>query len=105
MTKKKIRVLWSNEAKADLKEIYEWIKETTESVKDATTTRTDIINASKQIVYIEQYQVEELLGEPYRRMVVRHYKIVYRPDSDNQIRILKIFDTHKSPNKIKNIKS
>lgn len=101
MTKKEIRVLWSKQAKSDLKDIYKWIKKTTKSVKDATTTRTDIINASKQIVFIDQYQVEELLGEPFRRMVVRHYKIIYKAESGSQIRILKVFDTHKYPLKIK----
>lgn len=97
---KTVRVLWSKQAKADLKDIYKWVKEKTESTQLATNVRTDIINSSKQIVFTDQYQVEELLGEPFRRIVVRHYKIIYKAENKSQIRILKIFDTHKHPRKI-----
>jgi len=45
--------------------------------------------------------VDEYLGEPFRRMVVRHYKIIYKFQSPEEIRILKIFDTHQSPLKLK----
>lgn len=101
MVKGKVQVLWSNPAKADLKDIFDWVLSKTKSLQDATTTRTDIINKSKEIVFVEQYQVEELLGEPFRRMVVRHYKIIYKVESSTQIRVLKIFDTHKQPSTIK----
>lgn len=101
MNPKKIRVLWSKQAKADLKDIFEWVKEQTESVQLATNVRTDLINKSKDIYFIDQYQTEELLGEPFRRIVVRHYKIIYKAESISQIRILKVFDTHKHPNRIK----
>ena len=98
---KPVSVVWSPQAKNDLKNIFEWIKKTTQSLQDAVSTRTDIINKSKQIVFVGQYQVEELLGEPFRRIIVRHYKIVYKAESKSQIRILKVFDTYKHPDSIK----
>lgn len=101
MAKKEIRVIWSRKAKAELKHIFNRVKEKTKSVQLATNTKTDIINASKKIVFIEQYQVEEFLGEPYRRIVVRHYKLIYKAQSESEIRILKVFDTYKHPNKLK----
>lgn len=62
--------------------------------------RTDIIDASKNIIFVDQYQVDEFLGEPYRRMIVRHFKIIYKIKSKTQIRILQIFDTYQHPNKL-----
>lgn len=104
MTKKKIRVVWSKQAKSDLKDIFDWVKEKTESTELATNVTTDILNSSKNIVFIDQYQVEEFLGEPFRRIVVRHYKLLYKAESETQVRILKVFDTHKHPNRITRFK-
>lgn len=78
---KKIRVRWSNQAKSDLRYIYERIKHKTQSIQNAKTVRTDIIEASKRINFVEQYQVDEFLGEPFRRIVVRHFKVVYEIQS------------------------
>jgi plasmid stabilization system protein ParE len=103
MSRHKIQVIWSKSAMADLKHIFEHIKEKTKSVELANNTKVDILNASKQLVFTEQYQVEEILGEPYRRILVRHYKLVYKPHGKSQIRILKIFDTFKNPDKLKEI--
>ncbi|QMU64847.1 MAG: hypothetical protein GKR88_11465 [Flavobacteriaceae bacterium] len=103
MTKKEIRVIWSRKARTELKHIFERVKEKTKSLQLATNTKTDILNASKEIVFIDQYQVEEFLGEPYRRIVVRHYKLIYKAQSESEIRILKVFDTFKHPDKVKDI--
>jgi plasmid stabilization system protein ParE len=100
MKKPTVRIVIANEAKADLKNIYYWIIEKTKSVQKAKNIRADIIQASKDIHFVEQYQVDEFLGEPFRRMVVRHYKIIYKPVNEKEIRILQIFDTYQSPNKM-----
>lgn len=97
MSNKKIRVLWSDEAKADLRYIYKRILKKTKSPTNAGNVRRDIIQASKEIDFVEQYQVDEFLGKPYRRMVVRHYKIVYVPEGESSIIVLEIFDTYKNP--------
>ncbi|QHI36130.1 hypothetical protein IMCC3317_14840 [Kordia antarctica] len=100
MSTKKIRVVWSTKATTDLKDIFDWVKKQTTSVVLASNVVTDIVNSSKNIIFTEQYQVEELLGEPFRRIIVRHYKIIYKVESNTEIRILAIFDTHKNPNTI-----
>ena len=101
MTGKPIRVVWSDDAKLDLKKIYKRIKEKTKSIESAKNVRTDIIQASKQINYPEQYQVDEFLKSPYRRMVVRHFKIVYKVKNEKEIQVLQVFDTYQSPLKLR----
>jgi addiction module RelE/StbE family toxin len=97
--KKPIQILWDNQAKADLKLIFEYIK--LKSPQGAKNVVRDIIKQSKSIHFTEQYQVDEFLGEPYRRMVVRNYKIIYKIQSEAEIRILQIFDTRQNPIKLK----
>ncbi len=96
---KPITIYWDNEAKADLKLIFEFIK--IKSIQGAKNVVKDIVIQSKNIHYPEQYQVDEILGEPYRRMVVRDYKIIYKVHSDTEIRILQIFDSRQNPIKLR----
>lgn len=98
----KIKVVWSDQAKADLKYIHKRILNKTKSPANSQNVKRDIIQASKQIDFVNQYQVDEFLGKPYRRMIVRHFKIVYVPDSKSSIIVLQIFDTYRHPNKMKN---
>ncbi|WP_396185481.1 type II toxin-antitoxin system RelE/ParE family toxin [Flavobacterium sp.] len=96
---KPIEILWDNQAKSDLKLIFEFIK--IKSIQGAKNVVKDIIKQSKNIHYPEQYQVDEIIGEPYRRMVVRDYKIIYKIHSETEIRILQIFDTRQNPIKLR----
>lgn len=96
---KPITIVWDNQAKADLKLIFEFIK--LKSIRGARTVIRDVVIHSKSLHFIEQYQVDEILGEPYRRMFVRDYKIIYKMGSNTEIRILQIFDTRQSPAKFK----
>lgn len=88
---KPITILWDNQAKADLKLIFEFFQ--IKSPQGAKKVISDIVAQSKNIHFVEQYQVDEFLGEPYRRMIVRDYKIIYKIHSETEIRILQIFDT------------
>jgi addiction module RelE/StbE family toxin len=94
-----IKILWDNQAKADLKLIFEFIK--LKSFQGAKNVIRDIVAQSKNVHFVEQYQVDEFLGEPYRRMIVRDYKIIYKVHSETEIRILQIFDTRQNPIKLK----
>ncbi|MEL1241726.1 type II toxin-antitoxin system RelE/ParE family toxin [Flavobacterium flavipallidum] len=89
--KKPIQVLWDNQAKADLKLIFEFIR--IQSPQGAKNVINDIVKQSKSIHFAEQYQVDEFLGEPYRRMIVRNFKVIYKIHSESEIRILQIFDS------------
>lgn len=94
-----IRILWDNQAKSDLKIIHDFIA--LKSKQGAKNVIRDIVNQSKQIHFGEQYQVDEILGFPFRRMIVRNYKIIYKIQSKSEIRILQIFDTRQNPSKLK----
>lgn len=96
---KPIRILWDNQAKADLKLIFDFIQ--LKSPQGAKNVIRDIVTQSKNIHFTEQYQVDEFLGEPYRRMIVRNYKIIYKIHSETEIRILQIFDTRQDQNRLK----
>ena len=97
---KPITILWDNQAKADLKLIFEFIK--LKSPQGAKNVIRDIVVQSKNIHFVEQYQEEKFLGEPYRRMIVRDYKIIYKIHSETEIRILQIFGTRQNQSKLKN---
>lgn len=97
--KNPIKILWDDNAKEDLKLIFDFIK--LKSLQGAKNVIKDIVRQSKNIHYGEQYQVDEFLGEPYRRMIVRDYKIIYKVHSENEIRILQIFNTLQNPVKLK----
>jgi addiction module RelE/StbE family toxin len=94
-----IKIYWDNQAKADLKLIYEFIK--LKSLLGARNVIKDIVSQRNNIHFTEQYQVDEILGEPYRRMIVRDYKIIYKIQSKTEIRILQIFDCRQNPIKLK----
>ncbi|TDD97295.1 type II toxin-antitoxin system RelE/ParE family toxin [Flavobacterium cellulosilyticum] len=95
---KPIKILWDNKAKSDLKLIFELIK--LKSPQGAKNVLRDIVLQSKNIHFVEQYQVDEFLEEPYRRIIVRNYKIIYKIHSETEIRILQIFDTRQNPIKL-----
>ncbi|MFP9112316.1 type II toxin-antitoxin system RelE/ParE family toxin [Flavobacterium sp. RHBU_3] len=83
-------VIWSDEAKADLRSIYNSLlfknsKETTQKIRE------EIISAPEAIVFPEQYQFDEIHYR-YRRIIVRNYKILYRVE-DKTIRITSIVDS------------
>ena len=93
------KIKWDIEAKADLKLIFEYIK--LDSLQSAKKVIQEIVLHSKSIKFVEQYQVDEFLGEPFRRMIISHYKIIYKIQSETEIRILQIFDTRQNQPKLR----
>jgi plasmid stabilization system protein ParE len=57
---KPISILWDNQAKADLKLIFEFIR--IQSPQGAKNVISDIVAQSKNIHFVEQYQVDKFLG-------------------------------------------
>ena len=90
---KKIQAAWGSKAKSDLKTIHKRHSDK-EYIKKVIST---IVANSKQIVFAEQYQEDEILGLPYRRFFYKHWKIVYKP-KNNIIQIFRVFDTRQDPN-------
>ncbi|WP_075343327.1 type II toxin-antitoxin system RelE/ParE family toxin [Tenacibaculum agarivorans] len=93
---KQIVPIWDNYAKEDLKRIYKFNKKYF-SLEFAKKIRDEIYQRVGDIVFLEQWQKDDILGEPYRRVVIRHYKIVYRVVNKEKIYILMVFDTRRDP--------
>lgn len=92
---KPIQVVFDIEAEKDLKLIFDYLK--IKSKQGAKNVLNDILSNIKSIRFVTQYQVDEFLGEPYRRIIVRNYKIIYKVQSEDELRIVQIFDCRKSP--------
>ncbi|PCE64847.1 type II toxin-antitoxin system RelE/ParE family toxin [Sediminicola luteus] len=89
-----LKVIWSNRAIAQLKSIHDYIRDELKSPQGARNVRLDILKTTGSIVFAEQYEVDEIQPE-YRRMLVRHYKILYK-EVEGKIHILTVFDTQQS---------
>ena len=61
--------------------------------------RKDILKARREVAFEKQYQADEIQPE-YRRIIVRHYKLLYK-QKEGRILILSIFDTRQDPMKQK----
>ena len=97
------KIKWSAEAKADVKKIYDFIKN--KSVQGAKNVVTDIRTAPNKIIFSKQYSIDDY-AIACRKIVVRNYKILYTIDIENQfINIISVFDTRQSPDKLSDLGS
>lgn len=94
----KLKTVWTNRAKAQLKQIHDYLKYEKKTPQGAANVKNDLIRASKEVTYFEQYQKDDI-NPNYRRMVVRHYKLIYREEK-GKIIILRVFDTLQSPHRL-----
>ena len=92
---KYLKVIWTTKAKEQLKSIYKYYKEEKHTLQGAKNVKNDILKASREITFVAQYQQDEIQPE-YRRIIVRHYKLLYK-EIDGKIVILRIFNTYKKP--------
>ena len=97
MEKKEIIILWSKRASKSLESIFNYYFQLSEP--GAERIRKDILKTVSTLRFVEQYQIDELNPE-YRRMIVRHYKVIYKVKKQS-ILILNIFDTRQDPSKSK----
>jgi plasmid stabilization system protein ParE len=89
----RLKVIWANQSKEQLKAIYNHYKVV--SSQGATNVKNDILKSGRELVFVKQYQQDEIEPE-FRRIIVRHYKLIYTIEEDT-IWILRIFDTRKDP--------
>tara|TARA_Y100001968_G_scaffold134218_1_gene122469 strand:+ start:98 stop:379 length:282 start_codon:yes stop_codon:yes gene_type:complete len=69
------QVVWTRQARESLTSILDYrYKDLPDARK---IVRKDIIEASKKIVFAEQYQQDEIFPN-YRRIIVRDYKLLYK---------------------------
>lgn len=98
MVKNYLKAIWSNRAKAQLKQIHDYLKYEKKTPQGAANVKRDILTASREVTFVEQYQKDEI-DPQYRRIIVRHYKLLYR-EENGKIIILQIFDTLQSPDRL-----
>lgn len=91
----KLKKVWTNTAKHQLKAIYQYYK--LKSVQTANTVKNEIFQAINDLHFAEQYQQDDIEPE-FRRIIVRHYKLLYI-EEEGVIFILRIFDTRQNPNR------
>lgn len=89
----RIKVIWANKSKEQLKAIYKHYKIV--SPQGAINVKNDILKTGRELVFAKQYQHDEIEPE-FRRIIVRHYKLIYTIEEET-IWILRIFDTRKNP--------
>lgn len=75
MPDKITQVVWTRQARESLNTILDYRYKEIPSARKIV--RKAIIDASKQIVFAEQYQKDEIFPK-YRRMIVKDYKILYK---------------------------
>lgn len=80
-----------------LRKIYENYK--VKSLQSAKTIKDEMLQATKELHFAEQYQRDEIEPE-FRRIIVRHYKLLYI-EENGFVFIARIFDTRQDPNKQK----
>jgi plasmid stabilization system protein ParE len=99
-----MKVVWTELAKLQLKEIYHYYKEVA-SNKVASSIKKKIF---EKIAHLSKFpmlgQLENnpvVASRQYRYLVSGNYKIVYRVDKDSRIvLILAVFDTRQNPDNL-----
>ncbi|MBC7845799.1 MAG: type II toxin-antitoxin system RelE/ParE family toxin [Flavobacterium sp.] len=93
-------LIWTVEAEKDVDAIYGFYEVISTEV--ALKIVTEIILEVEKIHFSEAFQVDDI-NSNYRRIIVRHYKILYREDG-NRIIIFAVFDSRQNPKKLRNLK-
>ena len=96
-----LNVVWTFEAENDLDDIYEFYLQVSDEI--ALKIISEIILETDKIVFLEEFQVDEI-NSKYRRIIVRHFKILYRVVS-NEIVIFGVFDSRQNPEKLIKMKN
>lgn len=94
----KLKTEWTDKAKTQLKQIHDYLKYEKKTPQGAANVKADLIQASKGVTYADQYQKDDI-NPNYRRIVVRHYKLIYK-EENGKIIILRIFDTLRNPERL-----
>jgi addiction module RelE/StbE family toxin len=95
----KFKIIWTNQAKAEVRKIYDYYKE--KSPQGAKNVRTDLLQSPKTIYFSKQYQVDDI-NPMYRRIIVRgDYKVLYKEET-GVIKVVDVVSVKQSPEILKN---
>lgn len=100
-----IKVFWTNFAKSELKNIFDFYREK-EGINIARKLVEAIVEKGNSFTEFSKIgQREELLSdrkENFRYLIYKNYKLIYWLNKDkNRIEIVDVFDVWQSPEKIK----
>ena len=90
---KVVRVDWTDQGKLALRLVYDFHLKQSELAAEIVVN--DIIDAAESIVFVKQYQVDDI-NPKYRRIVIRGYKVLY-VEKDKVINIMDVVSTKQSP--------
>lgn len=93
-----VQIIWSKDAEKDLKKVYQFCAK--QDIIYAHKIIVELIQSPEKILFIHQFQEDEYLGNAYRRLFIKNWRIVYKV-KDHKITILRVFDTRQNPNKLK----
>lgn len=93
----KLKIIWTDQAKNALRDIYDYYKD--KSPQGAKNVKSDLLKSPKTILFAKQYQVDEI-NPKYRRIVVRHYKVLYK-EENGVIQVVDIISSRQSPDILK----
>ena len=98
---KLLPIRWDKFAKEEFKQAISYYKQY--SIQGANNVKGDILQTvSKLNLFPEKYPLEPHLGEPFRYVTVRDFKIIYYITS-REIRIVDVFNSKQSPTKMTRI--
>lgn len=83
------KIVWTRKAKESLNQILDYRYKDIPKAREIV--KKDILNASKNIVFNEQYQKDDVLNH-FRRIIVRDYKLIYI-NRNEVVFILNVFCT------------
>ena len=100
-----MQIIWSDTAKSQLKEIYDYYKEVA-GIKVGRSVRNKLVKKPKVLSkHPEIGQVEDnpaVAGRDFRYLVEGHHKIVYKVyDHQEIILIAAVFDTRQNPTRLR----
>ncbi len=103
MVNKKMEIIWDDEAKKSLRNIYYYIKDN-QSIEVAKKVRDRIVSQAKTLnnfpeKFEKEHNLEDEVGN-FRSMIIWSYKIIYEV-TEKAIYILDIFHTSRAPSTIK----
>ena len=93
-----LKAIWDIYGREDLKEVYRFNKNNF-SIQFAKKIQREIFQATNTIVFQEQWQSDLKPQHNRRRIIVRHWKIVYEILDAKTVIILRVFDTRQDPSK------
>ncbi|QTE21096.1 type II toxin-antitoxin system RelE/ParE family toxin [Polaribacter cellanae] len=97
MSKNYEQIIWSTQSEIDLDDILEYYLEF--SPNKAYIHINDIIDAVEEIVFSEQWQIDEFDPSCRRVIVKKKYRVYYQVDKTT-VRVTRVYPTQKNPNNI-----